>query len=89
MERSGVQAGGVENDKTTLINVGYRGLIRLLCHSVMKYMWVANRDVKLTDSNEAHVTVGCFSANKSKEAPRQTGSPLHGYISLLRALLMS
>lgn len=30
MERSGVQAGGVENNKTTLINVGYRGLIRLL-----------------------------------------------------------
>lgn len=35
---SGWGAEGIENNKTSLITVGYRGLIRILCHIVIKHM---------------------------------------------------
>lgn len=42
-------AKGIENNKTSLITVGYGGLIRLLCHIVIKHVGVVSQDVTLTD----------------------------------------
>lgn len=46
---SGWGAEGIENNKMSLITEGYTGLIRLLCHIVIKHMGVVRRDVTLTD----------------------------------------
>lgn len=70
---SGWGAEGIENNKTSLITVGYRGLIRLPCHIVIKHMGVVSQDVTLTDYGwgpcDSNALARIFSIDKESWAP--------------------